>query len=603
MIHAHGGLTSEEKGLEYALDSFGFWLGHNVYPLYFVWETGLFGALFGADGNRGWNEFVGETARVAGGLEAWTSMKENAENAASAALPEGAVGGARLVARRLAGLAQLFPQLEIHLVGHSAGAVFHSHFLPVLVTEFQIPVKTLHFLAPAVRVDLFKSTLLNLIGQGIQRFSVFTMTKRAEKKDTTGFVYRKSLLYMIKDHFEPDSPSPILGLQEVIDDDPALTRLFAHNPAAEIHYSPTAMTMATKHTDFDNDTPTMMSVLRRILGVDDQLDIAGRFPGDDRDRGFESEDSRPNLRASGSGTRKALCVGIDRYADQPLDGCVNDARNWGRTLGELGFAVEFLIDGQATRAAMIKALERLVVQASPGDVLVFQYAGHGTQLEDLNGDERDRFDEAFVPIDYQKGAYLLDDDLAAITDRLPAGVNMTWFIDCCHSGTITRFIPPTARGGEKVRFLTATEAMEAAHRTFRAGQPRAASGGLAAAEEQVIHFSACRDEQVALESNGQGDFTRRAVPLLAAAVGAGQSHLELAQQIRRAFGPAPRQEPGLLGRPELLRRAVLAAHGGRDDILTGPIGGSVPSPTFSDEELLAQVEALADQLRRRLGRD
>jgi hypothetical protein len=34
---------------------------------------------------------------------------------------------------------------------------------------------------------------------------------------------------------------------------------------------------------------------------------------------------------------------------------------------------------------------------------------------------------------------VIDDDVAEIFQRLPAGVNLSCFIDCCHSGTISRF--------------------------------------------------------------------------------------------------------------------------------------------------------------------
>jgi hypothetical protein len=76
----------------------------------------------------------------------------------------------------------------------------------------------------------------------------------------------------------------------------------------------------------------------------------------------------------------------------------------------------------------------LIGSAAPGDVVAFQYSGHGTQLEDEDADESDRFDEAFVPIDFQAGAFLLDDDLAAVYATLPAGVQLTLFMDCCHPG-------------------------------------------------------------------------------------------------------------------------------------------------------------------------
>ena len=73
-----------------------------------------------------------------------------------------------------------------------------------------------------------------------------------------------------------------------------------------------------------------------------------------------------------------------------------------------------LLDEAATRSAMLDSLRGLIRSAQRGDVLVFQYAGHGTSLADLDGDEADGKDEAICPFDIDEGAYLIDDDLAEV---------------------------------------------------------------------------------------------------------------------------------------------------------------------------------------------
>lgn len=75
-----------------------------------------------------------------------------------------------------------------------------------------------------------------------------------------------------------------------------------------------------------------------------------------------------------------------------------------------------LLHRDATRGRIVDALTTLTASARAGDTLVFQYSGHGTQVADLSGDERDGYDEAPVPVDYESGTLLLDDDLAG---RLP----------------------------------------------------------------------------------------------------------------------------------------------------------------------------------------
>jgi hypothetical protein len=41
LFYAHGGLVAEEAGLAMARTLVPWWLAHGVYPVYFVWETGL----------------------------------------------------------------------------------------------------------------------------------------------------------------------------------------------------------------------------------------------------------------------------------------------------------------------------------------------------------------------------------------------------------------------------------------------------------------------------------------------------------------------------------------------------------------------------------
>ena len=62
-------------------------------------------------------------------------------------------------------------------------------------------------------------------------------------------------------------------------------------------------------------------------------------------------------------------------------------------------------------------LEDTIARAQPGDVLVFYYSGHGSQVRDRNGDElTDGLDEIICPydMDWDRGTYILDDDLDAI---------------------------------------------------------------------------------------------------------------------------------------------------------------------------------------------
>ena len=41
VLYAHGGLDSEETGLDIAQRQLSWWLANKVYPVTFAWETGL----------------------------------------------------------------------------------------------------------------------------------------------------------------------------------------------------------------------------------------------------------------------------------------------------------------------------------------------------------------------------------------------------------------------------------------------------------------------------------------------------------------------------------------------------------------------------------
>ena len=146
--------------------------------------------------------------------------------------------------------------------------------------------------------------------------------------------------------------------------------------------------------------------------------------------------------------RRALCVGINEYptSANDLNGCVNDAEDWGGLLKSYGFTVDFLLNKQATRLNIISGLFGLVIYANDGDDIVFTYSGHGTQTVDMSGDEEDGYDEAL----FVYNGMIVDDDIRKVLEALDPGVNFTIISDSCFSGTVTRKI----RGGEgRVRFV------------------------------------------------------------------------------------------------------------------------------------------------------
>jgi hypothetical protein len=617
LFWAHGGLTDEKSGLGIAARQIAWWKRNDVYPIHFVWETGLLatigqvlrsakGRMRAIDARDLWDHttdpLVEITARGLGGEKIWGGMKFSAERASAAG------GGAAHVAGRLGQFMKEHAgaKIELHAVGHSAGSIFHAHFIPLALRQKAAPFESLHFLAPALRLDEFLHRIEGHIGSDIKRFSLFTMAKDWEKRDNVKGIYRKSLLYLVSHAFEPNGKTPILGLEETIRGDARCRALFGLDGSAaraDALWSKTTVaegpsaTTAIAHGTFDEDIPTMNSVARRVLGLgpaeelesfpvmpvgravdEDELpaEVAwvAKLTGDGPTAAAAAVATSTAMPAGApmvittpaNGRRVALCIGIDDYPreDARLNGCVNDARSWAKTLTRLGFEARTLLNEQATRDGIVAEVTSMLGARQPGDTMVLQYSGHGTRLPDVDGDEDDAEDEAMCAFDFDDGHFVIDDDLRAMFTRVPKGVSLTCFFDCCHSGTITRVAQQRRRRAQgvrgaapKKRSLRATPAMVEAHRRFRGTLgPRPVTDPLGDMAEVV--FTACRSDQVAYESDGQGDFTRIALELFADGL-PDESNDAFYQRVLRGFGEEARQQPQLNSSSAARIRRLLAS--------------------------------------------
>ena len=614
VIWAHGGLVDEKSGLQIAQNQVDWWLRNGAYPLHFVWESGLLDALQQAVGPAGardlWDHttdpLIENAVRPLGRL-AWSAMKH------SALLASQPQGGARYVAERLRDFCADHPgAITLHAVGHSAGSIFQAHFLGT-ARELGVPAFTsLQYLAPAIRVDAFEQLVLPRIPDYVETFTVYTMRRELERDDNCLGAYRKSLLYLVSRALEPARGTPILGLEDSIVADPALTALFglpAGGGPASVIWSRSASgapvgsrSTSTSHGGFDNDVNTMTSVASRIMAGSPVEPFPSRAAQGSREV-YAAADPGPGqaapvppapvlpadsvpVGAGGRGPRRtALCVGINDYpAPNRLGGCVADAEAWARVLeGQLGFEVVRLTDRAATFDAILGGLKDLVANARAGDVLAFQYAGHGTEVPDLDGDETSgsngNRDEAMCPVDFAAGRFLVDDDLRAVIAEIPAGVTFTLFADCCHSGTIARVLAdqpvgPNGGAGDDIRerYLPMTDDLARTYRDVRRGPgARSDRSALAAGRRDVAYpgavFAACADWQVAYETNGHGDFTTRCMQVFAAGGLDGIDNSEFLARVLSAFGNAPRQLP------ELDQADVVGSQGFLQPVAASPVGG------------------------------
>lgn len=181
----------------------------------------------------------------------------------------------------------------------------------------------------------------------------------------------------------------------------------------------------------------------------------------------------------------ALLVGINRYKKykdinvniRDLRGTQNDVGLMKSLLADYGFKedlagaanekfpcgqqtetsnVKTLCSEQATRDNILQGFRKQLIENAKnyfetnkltaadrdkGATVVFYYSGHGSKLEDKNGDESDGVDETLVAQDSDRNGVkdIIDDEIDALYKDLSRyTTNITFMFDSCHSGTVTR---------------------------------------------------------------------------------------------------------------------------------------------------------------------
>ena len=118
----------------------------------------------------------------------------------------------------------------------------------------------------------------------------------------------------------------------------------------------------------------------------------------------------------------------------PLSSCELDAENMHELAKKQGFKAKLLRTEQATTENVIKEIRDAAKKLKSGDTFLITYAGHGAQVEDLTGDERDGEDETWCLYDRM----FLDDEQRELYSRFAKGVKIVVLADSCHAGSATR---------------------------------------------------------------------------------------------------------------------------------------------------------------------
>jgi hypothetical protein len=261
-----------------------------IFPIFIMWETGwddILGDIFkdalakvsGSAGgpfwdkltkgvSQWWYERIENLVSVPGTME-WDEMKQNADAGATRA-----DGGLQKLYKIAAEdkYKKLVSRLRIHLIGHSAGAIFHCHLGPALINA-GLRVDGTYFMAPACRTELFEQKLMPLYKSGrIPCYTQFHLSDPVELQDLCTNLYHHSLLYLVSNAFEHHRGQPILGMEKFFLADPLLNTAPGNAAVWDVVTSPTGpktnpanISNSTSHGGFDNDADTRQAILTRIL--------------------------------------------------------------------------------------------------------------------------------------------------------------------------------------------------------------------------------------------------------------------------------------------------------------------------------------------------
>ena len=140
--------------------------------------------------------------------------------------------------------------------------------------------------------------------------------------------------------------------------------------------------------------------------------------------------------------KRALLVGINYIGTQyELRGCINDVENVkNKLVSSYGYNdanIVTLTDNttlKPTKAVILDQFKNVLSNSVAGDQIFFAFSGHGSNVLDRSGDEKDGYDEMIVSKDLQG---ILDDELNAILKQyLKKDVTLFALFDSCHSGTV-----------------------------------------------------------------------------------------------------------------------------------------------------------------------
>lgn len=281
LLYAHGGLNSPDEAAIRTAAMIDVFTANRVYPYSVFYDTGLLKTIKdvilgkGEEINRRTGGLLDimdaliEQAVRGIGTRLWDEMKDDARLPFE---PKGAGDVTlRLFLEQFARRAAANRPMQVHLVGHSTGAILIGHLLAAL--DRAMPgggvVDSCSLMAPACSIRFFHEHYKPRLGAvpvaptRIRRMKIYNLEDAVERADEVTRLYNKSLLYLVSNAFEPATGSekskPLLGMARFADK--------VGTALVDIAYAPSSkITNSTSHGGFDNDPATLNDILGGILG-------------------------------------------------------------------------------------------------------------------------------------------------------------------------------------------------------------------------------------------------------------------------------------------------------------------------------------------------
>lgn len=284
LVYAHGGLNEPEASARRIAALKDGFKRNDIYPFHIMYDTGLAKEAtdtikralhLSKNRSRGFVDWIGDhitdvtdkmiedTVRKPV-TAIWNEMKSDARWPFED--KKGGSDGDGMHTIKTFAAALKDTGLDIHLAGHSTGAVVLGHLLRALDTlDRPDLISSCNLMAPACTIEFYNEhykSRLDESGNGssvhLPTLNIYNLNDNLELNDNVVYAYRKSLLYLVSRALEREPERPILGMQKYSD------KLAGPN----FFYSDgeQGVTKSTSHGGFDNDPDTLNHIMEAILG-------------------------------------------------------------------------------------------------------------------------------------------------------------------------------------------------------------------------------------------------------------------------------------------------------------------------------------------------